>query len=65
MIIEAHGRFGPAGLASLRRAYRNEPEMLQDLLREISALGQSHTAAMIMAAHNNSTGGQRTLQAGA
>ena len=48
--IESNGRMNAAGLAWLRRAYHGEPVKLQVLLCCLSALVQSHTSAMALAA---------------
>lgn len=55
LILEAHGRFGDAGLAWLRRVYAGEPLRLQALLTELSVLLQSHTASMVLAATTATT----------
>ena len=49
-VVEAHGRLGTTGLAWLRRAYHEEPEKIQRVLRGLSALVQSHSASMVLAA---------------
>ena len=48
--IESYGRIGTAGLAWLKRAYHESPACMQALLNELSALVQSHTASMVLAA---------------
>ena len=48
-IVESHGRVGPAATRWLRKVYQGAPDLRRDLLAEISAFVQSHTAAMILA----------------
>ena len=48
-IVESHGRLGPAATRWLRKVYKGAPELRRELLCEISAFVQSHTAAMIAA----------------
>ena len=48
--VESYGTIGTAGMAWLRFAYQAKPHALQALLNEISALTQSHSSSMIMAA---------------
>ena len=49
--METYGRVGAMGMAWLRRLYHDRPERLQLLLAGLSALVQSHTAAMQMASY--------------
>ena len=46
-VVESHGRLGPAATRWLRAVYKGFPDLRRDLLMELSALVQSHTAAMI------------------
>ena len=48
-IIEAHGRIGPAATRWLGKAYKGLPALKRQLLQEIAATVQSHTAAMALA----------------
>ena len=47
-VVESHGRLGPAAERWLKKAYKGLPGARRDLLMEISAHIQAHTAAMIV-----------------
>ena len=48
-VLEAHGRLGPCAAAWLKKAYKGESALRMELVQELSAIVQAHTAAMIMA----------------
>ena len=48
--IESYGRLGNSAISWLKRVYHDQPSELQSLLNELSALVQSHTAAMTLTA---------------
>ena len=50
LIFEAHGRLGETGLSWLHRMYKVEPDAIHSLSKEMSALIQSHTRGMALAA---------------
>ena len=54
--MESYGRVGTLGMAWLRRIYHERPDRLQHLLAGLSALVQSHTAAMQMASYGARAG---------
>ena len=48
-VVEAHGRLGEAASKWLAFAYRGQPELKRELLAEVSAHVQAHTASMVIA----------------
>ena len=47
-VVETHGRLGPAATRWLKKAYKGLPDARRDLLMEISAHIQAHTASMVV-----------------
>lgn len=49
LVVEAHGRLGPAAMRWLGKAYKGFPDLRRMLLQELAAAIQCHTAAMVVA----------------
>ena len=47
-VVESHGRLGPAAERWLKKVYKGLPDAKRDLLMEISAHIQAHTASMVV-----------------